>query len=265
MCRFAAYVGPPVPLAEVLYAPERSLQVQAYDPHTMIRGNVNVDGTGAVWWPHDAPTEPPLRYVTTTTPWGDANLPGLARRLRSPRMLLAVRSATPGIPYGPGNVAPFVHGDVAVSHNGWLGGFRGDVGRELTAALPDDLYPAVDAVSDSLVVFLTILAHRAKQPDGDLVAATRAALDDIGKVCRRHGREAPLNLLVANHEVLVAVRHSVDFEQNTLYLDRTGSFHGGITVASEPLDGRDDWQAVPPSHAVVLRDGSAEIRPLDLP
>ena len=45
MCRLAAYLGEPIPLAEALYRPSHSLQKQAYAPRELVDGYVNVDGT----------------------------------------------------------------------------------------------------------------------------------------------------------------------------------------------------------------------------
>jgi len=94
MCRFAAYHGPPRPLAEMLYEAPHSLERQAYVPREMVEGHVNVDGTGVVWWPHG--DDEPLRYVTVLPPWSDPNLPTLAPRLQGRTILGSVRSATPG-------------------------------------------------------------------------------------------------------------------------------------------------------------------------
>ncbi|MDP8970062.1 MAG: hypothetical protein M3N52_06135, partial [Actinomycetota bacterium] len=118
----AAYLGPPRPLSTLLYEPPRALQVQAYDPKEQLFGGVNVDGTGVAWWVDDEPA--PLLYRSDRPPWSDPNLPDLSRRLRARVQLAAVRSASPGIPYGTNYVAPFVHGTLACAHNGWLGEFR---------------------------------------------------------------------------------------------------------------------------------------------
>ncbi|HEX9888931.1 MAG TPA: hypothetical protein VGA69_05605, partial [Nitriliruptorales bacterium] len=127
MCRLAAYVGPPAPLSTLLYDPPRSLQVLSYQPRELLYGSVNVDGTGIAWW--DEIDQPPLRYVTASPPWSDPNLASLAPRLTGRVQLAAVRGATPDIPFGPANVAPFAHDGVAFVHNGWVGEFRRGTGR----------------------------------------------------------------------------------------------------------------------------------------
>ena len=258
MCRVAAYVGSGTPLSTLLYDPPHSLEHQAYAPEQMLRGHVNVDGTGVAWWPTDGePGNPPLRYVSDRPPWSDPNLPGLAARLEASMALAAVRSATPGVPFGPGNLAPFVHGGLAGVHNGWLGRFREGTGRALAARLPDHLYAAVDAVSDSLLVFLTVVRHLETGPT-DLVGALRAAASEIFEVCAGEGAEATLNVVIGDGERLVAARTARGTEgNNPLHVLQGGlGGTGGTLLASEPLDADPGWQAIGDDQIVeVTADG----------
>lgn len=259
MCRFAAYLGPSRPLSTLLYEPERSLEVLAYLPREMQSGTVNVDGTGVAWWPD--PGGQPVRYVTAATPWADANLPSLAPRLSSGVQVAAVRSATPGLPFGPANVAPFVHGSDAFAHNGWLGGFRDGVGRALAARLPDEQHALMDTVSDSVTLFATFLSHRAR--GAGLVDAVSATVADAVEVCDKEGVEATLNLLVSDGRSVVAVRTSHGRPGNSLYTLRdTGPWEGGAVVASEPLAPDLDWSAVPDDHVVELTGDRTTVTPL---
>lgn len=258
MCRVAAYLGPPAPLSALLYDPPHSLDHQSYAPQQMLRGHVNVDGTGVAWWPEGSRDGPPLRYVTERPPWSDANLPTLAPRIAATMQLSAVRSATPGVPFGPGNVAPFVHGALAGVHNGWLGRFRERTGRELTARLPDHLHAALDSVSDSLVVFLTVVKHLEAQPDAGLASALRNAVSEIVGVCADVEAEATLNVVVGDGERLVAVRTALATEgNNPLHVLQGGQrLPGGTVLASEPLDDDGDWEAIGDDRLVeVTREG----------
>src|SRR5207244_1230729 len=121
----------------LLYDAPISLNVQSYAPRMNIRSKVNVDGTGIAWW--SAGESAPLRYVAAGPPWSEPNLPALAPRLRSGAQLVAVRSATAGIPVSTGHVHPFVQGDIAFAHNGFLGKFRESTRRPLEQRLPDRL------------------------------------------------------------------------------------------------------------------------------
>ncbi len=266
MCRLAAYLGPPAPLSTLLYDGEHSLYHQAYQPREMLHATVNVDGTGVVWWPDDVPPgDAPLRYVTAQTPWADTNLVALAPRLRARLMIAAVRAASPGIPYGLGQVAPFAYEHLAFSHNGWLGGFRKGTGRELAERLPADLYGAMEAVSDSIVVFKTFIKHLRAGADNELRPALQATLDEVIEVMRRAGEAATLNLVVSDGDRIVASRLSFGERHNSLYV-LSGSEHhpDALVLASEPLDDDPAWWPVPAGHTVTLTPEGAETTPLDL-
>lgn len=267
MCRFALRLGPARPIGDLLTAPH-GLEVQSYAPRQQQHGNVNVDGTGIAWWPGDGdPT--PLRYATLAPPWSDPNLPALAARLTAGTVLAAVRGATPGIGHGADLVAPFVVGDLAVAHNGWLGGFRTGVAATLLRELPDDLLSGLPAVSDSRVLALLIAAHRRR--GADLATAVELALVDAVVACRAASQPATLNLAVTDGSEAVAVRGSLDLPGNSLWV-ATGApgWDGCTVVASEPLDHADPgsapgWTSVPDATLVhVERTGAVATRPLTL-
>lgn len=255
MCRIAAYLGDPIPLAEALYRPPHSLEHQSYAPREQLHGKVNVDGTGVAWW--DGVDPRPLRYVTPLAPWQDANLPHLAQRLSAPAFLAAVRSASSGMPVGAANVAPFVVGTMAGAHNGFITGFRGALGQELVGSLSAESYGHLHTVNDSLALFVTVLEHYS----GDLVQAMADGLATIGDLVRRHDSHATLNLVIADGTNLVAARHSVNEPLNSLY---TAERSAGSWVVSEPLDDRDDWRPVPEHHLVHITADGVQLQPLEL-
>lgn len=264
MCRFALYIGESAPLSTTLFDPPRSLQTLAYDPQEMLRGHINVDGTGIAWW-READSEP-LRYVTEKAPWNDPNLYHLADRLRGRVHLAAVRAATPGIPFAAANVAPFVHDGFAFAHNGWIGGYReAGTGRALLERLPDDLHGAMDAISDSLTLFMLILAAM-RDEGGDPAAGVRAAFAQVGEVVRDAGTDAALNVVLTDGRTAVVARASVGVGHNSLYLVEDAAPLGpGLIVASEPLDPELDWVAVEPDHLLVVEDGAISTVALELP
>jgi len=64
VCRHLAYLGPPVPLAALLYDPPHSLEHQSWAPRDMRGGGtINADGFGVGWYP---PGADPVRYQTAT-------------------------------------------------------------------------------------------------------------------------------------------------------------------------------------------------------
>lgn len=262
MCRFALYLGRPRTLAATLYEPPRSLSALASDPREMVRASVNVDGTGVAWWPEAG--RPPLRYASARPPWSDPNLPGLAPRLTAGAHLAAVRSATPGIPFGVPAVAPFVHDGIAFAHNGWITDFRGPVGRRLLADLSDEAFTvATEMGSDSRALLGAVVTAR----DGaaDLVGAVTAALEGVAGTIRDAGAQAALNVAVCDGDQGVVTRASVDEEHNSLYvLEDAGRFEDAAVVASEPLDPSPSWREVPPDSLVHVAGDGLRVRSLDL-
>ncbi len=259
MCRLAAYVGSKSqPLSALLYDPPHSLERAAIAPQELLAGTVNVDGTGAAWWP-SARSEP-LRYVTTQPPWADPNLPGLAPELRGHTVLAAVRSATPGLPFGSDSVSPFVSGDLAGMHNGWIGGFNRGVGRELLAGLSDERFGQLRAMNDSLALFLLVAQHLDDHPGGSVPDAVTAVIQHTAKVVIAAGRSATLNLVVAIAGEVVAARTSAGTDVNSLYSLRTTE---GTWLASEPLDPEADWRRVPEHSLVILTPDAIDIWSVD--
>jgi len=150
MCRMAGYVGVPRARDALLYVSPRSLTEQAFAPREQLHGTVNVDGTGVAWRPDHAPG--PLRYATCSPPWADENLTELAPALHARAMIAAVRGATSGVAGGRGAVAPFTVADLAIAHNGWLGGFREHVAPRLVGDRPAAQLGDLDVLTDSLLV-----------------------------------------------------------------------------------------------------------------
>lgn len=261
MCRLAAYVGKsPVSLAALLYDPPHSLEHAAYEPKEMVTGNINVDGTGVAWWPDGS--SQPLRYVTIDPPWSDPNLPSLASHLVGVPVLAAVRSATPGMPYGPANVAPFVDGDLAGCHNGWIGGFSEGQGRRLSLGLSEERFGRLGALNDSLVLFSLVAQLHEDRPGTDIADLVAETVETVAKEVVAAGEQATLNLVVASRSRVVATRTSVDFAVNSLYVREDDS---GVWLASEPLDQAGEWSAVPEGSMVELSSTGVDTQRIDHP
>lgn len=259
MCRLAGYVGrEPRTLASLIYDPPHSLEHAAYSPREMLSGHVNVDGTGVAWW--EEGSGEPLRYVTDKPPWSDPNLSHLARRMRGSTILAAVRAATPGIGFGASHTAPFVEDGMAGVHNGWIGGFRGDVGRNLVGRLSGDRFGRLEAMNDSLVLFSLVAQALDDHPGSTLADAVAEVIRDVSKQLTAAGESGALNLVVASDGQLVASRASVDFGVNSLYLRQTKS---GVFVASEPLDDEGEWRALGEHTLTVLTATGVESHHLD--
>ncbi|MEN3539100.1 ergothioneine biosynthesis protein EgtC [Microbispora sp. ZYX-F-249] len=233
MCRHAAWLGPERSLASLISDPEHGLLRQSYAPRMQKYGTVNADGFGFGWY--DGPR--PVRYRRTVPIWGDANMPGLAAVARSSCLIAAVRSATAGMPIEESATAPFADGPWLLSHNG-------RVRREAVRPLAADAESACDSAWLAAAVFARL---RDGLPlAGVLAEVVRAAAEGDG--------EARLNLLVTGGSHLAAVAWG-----DTLFthLER------GVLVASEPLDDRPGWRAVPDRSLLLASPDGVSVTPID--
>jgi gamma-glutamyl hercynylcysteine S-oxide hydrolase len=263
MCRMAALVASAAaPLSTLLADPPHSLTEQAYRPRLQSQGFVNVDGTGVVWWPEAG--DEPLRYATDRPPWSDANLLRLAPRLRGTVQLAAVRSASPGLPFGPGATAPFLVEGVAVAHNGRVEGIRGPLGRALLDRLPDDLYAHAEVLTDSVLLTLTLVDALRTRPAAGLAGAVAATVLEVERRCAAAGVPGGLTMLAGDGRRVVGVRAAVGVPPATLFTTRAWGLPGAVLAASEPLDDDLGWTEVPDRHLVELTLGTVQLAPLDL-
>ena len=226
MCRHLAYLGPPVPLASLLFEPAHSLAHQSWAPRDMRGGGtINADGFGVGW---HTPAGP-VRYRRATPLWSDASLPGLAAATTAGSVLAAVRSATVGMPVTETAAAPFADGRWLFSHNGVVRGWPGSMAK-LGGTLPVTDLLTLEAPTDAALLWALV---RDRLRDGLDPAAA------IGTTVAEVERAAPgsrLNLLLTDGTTIVAttaghalsVRHDDD----------------AVLVSSEPLDDDPAWRAL---------------------
>lgn len=120
MCRHIAYLGPSVPLGELLVSPAHGLVRQSWEPRRQRNGTVNADGFGVGWYAEGDPV--PGRYRRSGPVWGDETFADLSRVVRSTALLAAVRDATFAGADGEAAAAPFAEGRLLFSHNGAVRG-----------------------------------------------------------------------------------------------------------------------------------------------
>ena len=246
MCRMAGYLGPAIPLGEIVSAPKHSLVVQSYKPREQTSGTVNADGYGAALWLDDGRPEPAL-YRTGAPIWADPNLGWMNERLRVRSVIAAVRSATPGIGFELANVQPFVHGRIAFAHNGFVTDFRHGPQRMMRESLGREAYESIAGSSDSEHIFALVI----DVPGVALADAVKRAVIRMEEICTELQRTAAATLLLGDGEHLVGVRWARGTKPATLY---AASFGDGVCMASEPLDGR-SWRELPAGEVVTLRAG----------
>lgn len=219
MCRVLAYLGEPVALDHLLFAPDNSLVRQSYAPRRLPM--LNLAGFGlAAWDAHSLDPAVPFLYHTVALAAFDANLRALARKVRGTSVLAHVR----GIEFderslvGPQYLHPFLYRGmhVALAHNGNLAGLaemrpalqrhiRPEIGRLLTTNLDSEWIYAL---------FLSQLADPAADHSGtelaDAVVATLGILAAVRGECAID-TSSSVNLFVANRHAIVGTRYVFDF------------------------------------------------------
>jgi glutamine amidotransferase len=242
VCRHLAYLGPPVPLAELVLNAPHGLLRQSYAPRDMRGGGtVNADGFGAGWYP--APQAEPVRYRNARPIWTDVSFAGLAAAITAGALLAAVRSATVGMPVTEAAAAPFADGCWLFSHNGLIRGWP-DTMAGLAGELPVTDLLTLDAGTDSALLW-ALLRHRLRAG-----ADPAAALVELVAVVEAAAPNSRLNMLLTDGATIWATAWD-----HALSVHTTGD---AALVASEPLDDRSGWSAVPDRHLVVAGPGHHE-------
>jgi len=258
MCRFIAYLGPPVRLDRLILEPEHSLLVQAHAPREMTDGTLNADGFGMAWW--DSRRAEPYVYRTTRPIWADVNLPHLAAYAESGTVLAAVRGATPGQDTDIANTPPFAHRNLAAIHNGRIADFRAGLRRTLRSRLSPEAEAAILGATDSEHLFAWLLTHLPAAPSlGAALARSLGALAEVAP-----GATMTLNLVVSDGRRLVASRMANGARPPSLYwLAGHPRFPGGVVIASEPLFPDAGWRSVPENSVLTVDpDRTVDIRSL---
>jgi predicted glutamine amidotransferase len=244
MCRLAAYLGPSIPLSEVVIKPAHSLLEQSQHS-TEAKVAVQGDGFGFAWY--DGAKGPGL-YRDVLPAWSDGNLLSLCHMIRSDHFLAHVRASTSG-ETSRVNCHPFVQGRWSFMHNGQVPDIE-RIRRPLEAMLPDPLYSARRGTTDSELIFLLLLANGLNDDPLTAIQFVLQLLKEHSASGR--GQDAVRTTCVlSNGTSIYAFRHASDDRAPTLYLK--GNAEEGWTIASEPLEVNSEaWKAVAPDQLLTL-------------
>jgi glutamine amidotransferase len=254
MCRWAAYVGAPIFLEDIVSRPGHSLIHQSHCA-TQCHSAINADGFGIAWY-GERP-EPGL-FRDVLPAWSDPNLRSLTAQVRSPLFLAHVRAST-GTATSRNNCHPFVHGRWSFMHNGQVGGYDA-FRRDADMLIPEALYPSRKGATDSEALFLLAVAEGL---DDDPRGALERAAARFIALARRKGAAPHLRMTAAlsDGQALHAVRYATDDAAPSLY-HRWSETRGGRAVVSEPLEtGEADWEEVPASSFITFRGQAVSVAP----
>ncbi|MBB5514893.1 glutamine amidotransferase [Rubricella aquisinus] len=254
MCRWAAYIGAPIFLEDIISRPAHSLIVQARDA-SECKTAINADGFGVAWYAHRP--EPGL-YRDVLPAWSDHNLRALAEQVKSSLFLAHVRAST-GTATSRNNCHPFTHGRWSFMHNGQIGGFE-RFRKRADMLIPDALYDQRRGATDSEALFLLAVAEGLEDdPKGALERAAGQLHDlSVGYGTTPHLR---LTCALSDGDRLYALRYASDDFAPSLY-HRWSASRNGRAVVSEPLEtGEADWVPVAPGTFMTFEEDQARSEP----
>lgn len=246
MCRIASYIGPSIPLQNIVTAPCHSLLSQSREAIES-KVTLNGDGFGIAWY-SPSTTEPGL-YRECSPAWSDENLLSLCRMVRSPLFISHVRASTIGTTMRA-NCHPFTYQAWSFAHNGQIGQFA-QQRRKLEGLLSDSLYQAKQGTTDSELLFLLLLQYGL---DSNPLKACDEVITLLESQREQNGIADPLRLsfVMSDGARLYGVRYASDDFSPTLYTSRQLD-NGGVSLASEPLDSNpDNWTMLAPASMVEI-------------
>lgn len=283
MCRFVAYKGHDIFLADLLTRSSQSLIHQSFKSRER-EEPLNGDGFGVGWYAQEV--DPVPCVMTSTQPaWANRNLKRLAPKIRSSCVFAHVRAASAASPVTELNCHPFQFDEFLWMHNGVIPYFS-TMKRKLRNSLDDDIYQSIEGTTDSehaFAVFLQQLKRHRSNYDVNTLAKvmskTISKLDHWSST-----QESPVshcNFAVTDGHSIVASRYVSDQseEPQTLYvasgdqfkisdgryrMTKAGDHPQAVIIASEPLtDVAEDWELVPRNHLVTVSpELHLRVRPL---
>lgn len=248
MCRWAAYLGKPIFLEDLVTAPQHSLLVQSRAAEEC-KTAINADGFGLAWYRERA--EPGL-YRDVFPAWSDPNLKALCSQVKAHAFLAHVRAST-GTAISRNNCHPFALGRWSFMHNGQMGGFE-RFRKRADMMIDDALYAERKGATDSEALFLIAAGAGL---DADPVAAMAFAVGELEALARAEGQGPHMRFAAAltDGARLYAFRYASDGRAPSLY-HRWSARRGGWAVVSEPLvAGEEGWIAQESGSVLIFEGG----------
>lgn len=271
MCRFAAYLGQPIAINEVLSKPKDSLIKQSSQARES-EVTINADGFGIGWYSLEISPRPGV-FVSLLPAWNDINLHNISHQVSSSCFFGHVRAAAEG-GVSLYNCHPFHYQKFLFMHNGGVAGFK-KIKRDLINLLPESLYLNIKGGTDSEHLFALWLSYflPTKQNMEDMADAWRMTLEKLRELqANHHVTEADyINAAVTDGTRLSVVRYSQRTKDNlSLYYAAGRQFqHSGhgchmvpplpghanqaVLVVSERLTNfESEWHEVPAQHILLV-------------
>lgn len=238
MCRWAAWLGKPLFVSEILSAPDHSLVHQSREA-SKCKTSINADGFGLAWY-DQRPT--PGLYRDVFPAWSDPNLKSLAEQVRARLFLAHVRAST-GTATSRNNCHPFVYENWSFMHNGQVGGFE-HFRRDGDMTIPVDLYPQRKGATDSEAMFLVACGLGL---DSDPKGALQRSVSIFEAMSRKSGITPHMRMAAALSDgtSLYAVRYASDHLAPSLFYQWNSAWQGWSVVSEPYSTAHGAWSEVP--------------------
>jgi len=270
MCRWLAYSGTPVLLADVLFTPIHSFIDQSR--RSRLGAEItNGDGFGIGWYDS---RETPGVFRSTEPAWGNANLSEVAKHVTSPLFFAHIRAAV-GSSIQEANCHPFRYGRWLWMHNGYIEGYS-NIKRDLAFAVDPSLYTLIAGTTDSEILFYLALTCGLEDDPPATVAKAIGLVEVSGRAA---GSGCPFQgtVAVSDGESMWAFRYSSRGRSQSLFVNRDvptlrreypeASVLSEVSddtrlVVSEPIGNLPGaWVEVPEAAYAVVRTGQDDLHP----
>lgn len=186
MCRVLAYIGPELPLEDLLLKPANSLINQALDPER--HPELQLAGWGfAAWSEHLLKPEEPYLYRRPMAAFYDDNAERTIPSLQASTMLAHVRAAAydAKVVLADENCHPFAFEKTPwiVAQNGYLPGWQ-ILQRELLAHCKDEYLKQMKGSTDTEFLYVLLLSLLEGDADEDVQRAIEEMLRLIAKAMK---------------------------------------------------------------------------------
>lgn len=255
MCRWAAYLGQPLFLSEILTSPAHSL-IQQSRAAAQCKTAINADGFGLAWY--DKRPEPGL-YRDVYPAWSDPNLAAIAHQVQSRLFLAHVRAST-GTATSRNNCHPFVQGRWSFMHNGQVGGFE-QFRKSADMLIDDALYANRRGATDSEALFL--IAHGIGLEEDPLAAMEGAVsrLQALAVTSGHPGAHMRCTAAFSDGQRLHAIRYASDDLAPSLYYQWNATWQGWAVVSEPYGEDAAHWVSVPPGSFCTFDGDHVEVVP----
>ncbi|MEP3347666.1 MAG: class II glutamine amidotransferase [Litoreibacter sp.] len=236
MCRWAAYLGEPLFMSEIVTSPVNSLIQQAQAARESIT-ETNADGFGLAWY--DQRAEPGI-YKDVHPAWADANLHSVTDQVSSRLFMAHVRAST-GTATSRDNCHPFVSGKMSFMHNGQVGGFE-TIRKSADMLIPEEIFSRRRGSTDSESLFLVAMGYGLEDNPKAALERTVGQFEAMSKE-RGSAPHIRMTAAISDGEKLYAVRYASDDQAPSLYY-RKSIVGQGWTVVSEPYAECGNWKKI---------------------